>query len=73
MREEKGIHVATLEAGQFKNETSKAICVNHPKLGAHDVWIPASSLHDDSEVFGKKNPDGKLIVKAWFALRMGWG
>ncbi len=34
-------------------------------------WCPKSVIHDDSEVY-KRDTDGKLIVKKWFAVKNQW-
>ena len=42
-------------------------------LGAREIWVPRSVIHDDSEVFDAfNNGRGELVVKRWFARREGW-
>jgi hypothetical protein len=48
--------------------TEKALlCV--PAQGGQ-FWIPKSVVHDDSEVW-KKDDEGKLVVKYWWAEKNG--
>lgn len=50
-------------------ETEKAILVT---VDGEQTWVPKSVIHDDSEVWSRKNGEGQLVVKAWFAHKEGW-
>jgi hypothetical protein len=51
-------------------ETEKALLI---QWGKEEHWIPKSVIHDDSEVFdADENSTGTLIVKMWYADKMGW-
>jgi hypothetical protein len=50
-------------------ETDKALlCMLE---GEEEVWVPKSVIHDDSEVYSMKANTGRLMVKGWWARKMG--
>lgn len=50
-------------------ETDKALLVD---FGGHEVWVPKSVIHDDSEVFdADKNAEGALVLLEWWCDRQG--
>lgn len=53
--------------GRCIRESEKAILV---RIGDKETWIPKSVVHDDSEVW-KKDDDGKIVVKLWWAEKNG--
>lgn len=42
-----------------------------PPHTAEAFWIPQECIHEDSEVY-KKGDEGKLVVKMYKAISMGW-
>lgn len=48
-------------------ETPKAILV---EINGQEYWIPQSQVDDDSDVY-KEGDEGKLIIKAWLAEKLG--
>ncbi len=53
---------------RISRATPKAVLV---VIARKEVWIPQACIHDDSEIW-KHGDAGKLVVKAWFARKMGW-
>jgi hypothetical protein len=47
-------------------ETDKAILVSFEDEDTEQRWIPKSVVHDDSEIW-KKDDNGQLVVKTWWA------
>lgn len=60
------------------SETAKAVLVTGDALKANyeggtvGLWVPKSVIHDDSEVF-MKDDVGTLVVKTWWAEKVGLG
>lgn len=50
-----------------KRQTPKAILV---VIKGAEHWIPQSQIDDDSEVY-KDGDTGTLIIKSWFAEKLG--
>jgi len=57
--------VCEVEVDYVDGETSLAIHVGLTDGSKH--WIPKSVIHDDSEVYDKKNGQGSLVIMEWFA------
>lgn len=53
--------------GRCIRESDKAILV---RIDDKETWVPKSVVHDDSEVW-KKDDEGKLVVKLWWAEKNG--
>lgn len=51
--------------------TEKALLV---KLEDEDEprWIPKSVIHDNSEVYSMRSPEGTLVVQTWWAKANGF-
>lgn len=60
----------TLGEAKILRTTDKAILVLLD--GEEEAWIPKSVIHDDSEVFSEKSPEGTLVVATWWAERNGF-
>ena len=60
----------TLGKAECVYETDKAILVKWGLRGAHELWVPQSAVHDNSEVW-KLGQSGKLVVYAWWAELRG--
>ncbi len=58
---------ASIDDVRCVGETEKAIKVT---LG-EDTWMPKSAVHEDSEVY-QLGDMGRLVVRPWFAQKMGW-
>lgn len=52
-----------------KKASPKALlCV----IGGEELWIPASQVDDDSEVFNDgENAEGVLVISEWIAKQKG--
>jgi hypothetical protein len=50
-------------------ETELAVMFDTKEHGT--LWIPKRAIHDDSETWNMKNPDGELVVHEWFAEDRG--
>ena len=49
--------------------TAKALLV---RIGAKEVWVPKSVIHDDSEVYRESDTSpGKLVLKGWWVRKEG--
>lgn len=53
--------------GRCIRESEKAILV---RIDDKETWIPKSVVHDDSDVW-KKDDEGKIVVKLWWAEKNG--
>lgn len=62
--DEKNVSIADVECTA---ETDRAILVS---VNGGDHWVPKSQLHDDSEVYSKKD-SGKLVMSKWIAKQRG--
>lgn len=61
-------------AARVTASTAKALKVRldpSSVLGAQEIWLPKSVVHDDSEVFDDGG-EGELVVQRWFARKEGW-
>lgn len=69
-------------SGEKLRETDKAILVDlrgkpdeFGGTSSHEMWVPKSVLHDDSEIYGSEidsgGKDGKLVVFSWWAAKQG--
>ncbi len=45
--------------------------LDKPVFDEHEIWVPKSGVHDDSEVWKEDQEPGKVVVKLWFARRNG--
>lgn len=62
--DEKNVSIANVEC---TSETERAILV---MIEGTEHWVPKSQLHDDSEVYSKRDC-GKLVMSKWIAKQRG--
>lgn len=56
-----------LPSGKIVRATEKAILYEYD---GESIWVPQSVVHDDSEIW-KKDEEGVLKVKSWWARKNG--
>jgi hypothetical protein len=56
-----------IKAQKCLTDSDKAIMV---RIAHHNVWIPKTQIHDDSDVH-KAGTEGKLIISTWIAQEKG--
>jgi hypothetical protein len=56
-----------IEGAVCKAQTTRAILV---EIDEHEIWIPQSQVHEDSEVY-HKGDQGTLVISEWIATQKG--
>lgn len=54
-----------------ESASGKAWLVKSPNFD-HPTWVPKRAVHDDSDVYDLDQEEGRLVVKDWFAEKVGW-
>lgn len=66
----KGSEGVSLGRGKCIKSTGRALLIEFEDDDADELWIPASQIHDDSEVYDEEHT-GDVVVKAWWAEKEG--